>query len=1047
MSKFQRIITFLLLFSGSWIPSYGQLTTIGKEFRFGFMENNRIENFNSPQNSALDYGIVLITASEEAAGIIQYGNEQVNFNLQAGQQFLHRIEDMDILHRFSGQVENKSVYVSSTGNVSVYAFNERSRSADGTVILPISSLGKEYYVVSHFEIMTAFTSYNYSPNVNDESIFLIVAVEDNTQIEITPSAFTLSGNQGGVPFTINLNAGQSYQVKSKADLTGTRIRVVGDNADDCKNIAAFGGNKWTSVGNCGGANDHLFQQLYPLTTWGKDYLHIGLAGRSSGELVKVLAAENNTEVFVDGQSVGIINSGDFLSLDFEPDAIKRIQSDKPSSVTVFAKSQECNQANDPNFGDGDPFMITYSPTEQLLTSVAFNAIQLPVVTAHFVNIIVKTAAVDKTVLDGQNIGNQFAPFPQNPDYSYARIRINEGVHRLRNEDGFIGYVYGFGDVESYGYAVGASLENLNFEVDSSYDFEIEGDRIACIGQEGQWEIFPENEIFTYFLWEFGDGSPLKEGKSVGHIFTEPGEYEVKVIASLSPNSCDQQEEVLFSLTVDEIRGDIRGADAVCPLVEEHTYSFFSEEEFKKVLWEVEGGEILELNENMGSVNVKWGAANPGAFLKAIPYSLAGCPQEPIQLGVDINPIIESKAPEGSTEICFDETMAWEYSVPNPSVSRNYEWFVENGTIQGDKDQKTVMVLWDNPGLTGSVWYSESNKLDEQCAGISPKLDVIVSEIFEISSVNKENVSCFGENNGRIEVIVQGGVVPYSYEWGHDPNLDASIAENLPAGDYSFKVKDAFGCEILSDIIEVTQPEVLAVESLNAFQPSCFGRGDGQALVFVKGGEPPYLIDYEDAEVFDEEIRLDNFHPGVYFFVVSDANGCNVEVNFEIEEPVPDEVNVLLQNAPCPGQEGGELFVEVGTEYPPYLFRWDYNNRNLQVLSDIPRGMYQVEVTDNRGCISIGTGEVKESAPIVRMPTGFKLQDGLFQGVSNCNVNFTLTIFNRWGQTIYSGSEGWDGQIATGTAPTGTYSYVYQYTFELDGQIITKEIRGLFTFLM
>ena len=297
---------------------------------------------------------------------------------------------------------------------------------------------------------------------------MVVGIEDNTQIEITPSVTTSSGNAANVPFVITLNSGQTYQIKARGDLTGTRIRVVGDDATDCKNIAAFGGNKWTSVGNCGGANDHLFQQLYPVKTWGMEYLHVSLEGRSSGELVKVLASEDNTRVEVDGQVVGNINAGRFLTLDFGPNLVRSIKTDKPSSVTVFSKSQECNQITDLFYQDGDPFMISYSPNEQLLTAVTFNAIRLPAVDVHYVNIIVKTNAAAQTFLDGQQIGNRFSPFPQSPEFSYARISISEGVHRLQNEEGFIAYVYGFGFIESYGYAVGASLENLNFEVSPIY---------------------------------------------------------------------------------------------------------------------------------------------------------------------------------------------------------------------------------------------------------------------------------------------------------------------------------------------------------------------------------------------------------------------------------------------------------------------------------------------------------------------------------------------------------------------------------------------------
>ncbi|MFD2201413.1 PKD domain-containing protein [Shivajiella indica] len=1045
MSKGYYFILFFLVFLfGS--KAFAQLTTVGKEFRFGFMENNRVVDYDNPGNSALDYGIVVITAAEPATGIIQYGNRSVNFDLNTGDQFFYRIEDMDILHRASGVVENKGVYINSSGDVSVYAFNERLRSADGTVVLPITSLGKEYYVVSHFEIMTAPTNFPYSPNVNDESLLLVVAVEDNTRIQITPSVFTLSGNPAAIPFEISLNSGQSYQIKAKADLTGTRVRVVGDNVDDCKNIAVFGGNKWTSVGNCGGANDHLFQHMYPVTTWGTDYLHVSLRGRTSGEMVKVLASENNTSVLVDGVNVGNLNAGRFLTLNFEQNEVKRITTDKPSLVTVFSKSQECNDPGSPLFEDGDPFMMSYSPNQQLLQSVTFNAIQLPEVRNHYVNIIVPSAASGLTRLDGQNIGNQFTPFPQYPDFSYARLNIPQGVHRLDNSEGFIAYVYGFGVVESYGYAVGAALSNLNFETEPTYEFEVQGEKVACLNQEGTWEIFPENELFTYFLWDFGDGSPLKEGKQVKHTYGEIGVYEIKVIASLSINSCDQQEEVKFNVNVQTVEGEIIGLTSVCPEVEEITYSFRSPEEFSKVEWKQEGGEIIDLNEEEGLVTIRWGKTNPDAFVLAIPFTMEGCPMAEVQLQVNINPVIISEIPTGETEICYNPEGIFEYRVQNQYANRKYFWMIEGGEIIGENDLPVINVRWAEGSTRGTIWFQESSLLDDLCEGESPRLEVIINPKLEIEEQLISNVLCFGESNGNITIKPKGGTPPYSFSWSHDVNLNSGLAENLSSGIYALKITDSFGCEIIINDLEIVQPEILETVSLSLTPTSCFGRSDGETSIIVRGGTAPYSIDYPFAIISGNEIKLPDLEGQEYDFEVRDANGCSIPISFVIDSPEPYMVDVNIEKPSCPGQNNGKLIVLPDNQFGPYIYLWDFDNSGNQILENVPRGVYNVTVTDRRGCQGFGIGEMKESTPLVRMPTGYRLDEGLFSAVSNCDLDFTLSVFNRWGQLIYSGDSGWDGKYGDTPVPLGTYSYLFQYVYNLNGEVFEKEIRGVFTII-
>jgi hypothetical protein len=209
------------------------------------------------------------------------------------------------------------------------------------------------------------------------------ATEPNTRVEITTTVDALSGRElKGIPYEVELQRGESYQVKARGDLTGSRVRILGSNADDCKKIAVFGGNIFTSIGGCGvTTGDHLYQQAYPISTWGTSFVHTALLGRSSGELVKVLASEDDTEVFVDGNpDPRILNSGEWLELNFLANQSAKIETpNKPSSITVFSKSQSCNADYVPNISglNGDPFMITNSPTEQFLTQLNFSTITRP----------------------------------------------------------------------------------------------------------------------------------------------------------------------------------------------------------------------------------------------------------------------------------------------------------------------------------------------------------------------------------------------------------------------------------------------------------------------------------------------------------------------------------------------------------------------------------------------------------------------------------------------------------------------------------------------
>ena len=64
---------------------------------------------------------------------------------------------------------------------------------------------------------------------------------------------------------------------------------------------------------------------------------------------------------------------------------------------------------------------------------------------------------------------------------------------------------------------------------------------------------------------------------------------------------------------------------------------------------------------------------------------------------------------------------------------------------------------------------------------------------EAAIANFTHSTC-GEENGMITVTVSGGAAPFTYQWGHDPNLNSPTLTNLAAGLYSLTVTDANLCQ-------------------------------------------------------------------------------------------------------------------------------------------------------------------------------------------------------------------------------------------------------------
>jgi hypothetical protein len=115
-------------------------------------------------------------------------------------------------------VSDKGVLVTALDSVSVSASNFQNFSLDATQVLPVASLGLHYRVEAGPGLFGFQDFYR--------SELLIVATANGTQVSITPSVATDGGHAAGVPYTVNLNSGETYQVMSASeltDLTGTLV--------------------------------------------------------------------------------------------------------------------------------------------------------------------------------------------------------------------------------------------------------------------------------------------------------------------------------------------------------------------------------------------------------------------------------------------------------------------------------------------------------------------------------------------------------------------------------------------------------------------------------------------------------------------------------------------------------------------------------------------------------------------------------------------------------------------------------------------------------
>lgn len=266
----------MALFMLTWVGTLTQaqdFSNKGKEFWIPFSYHVAMLNGNPGSNPPFNgLGMTLWISSDVATTytVEIYGGANIQTgSLTAGQVVAVNVPRSNWLNT-SGLITGKAVRVTSERPIVVYSYISASAVSGATVCLPTNVLGKEYISMNYTQISNESRSNSY---------FTIIAVEDNTLVEIVPSATTTNGWAAGSTNTVTLNKGEIFQVLGTVntiqsaggwfgeDLTGSRIRSIASGTSSCKRIAVFSGAGKMRIGNCAGGQIPLTTSISSYTLW------------------------------------------------------------------------------------------------------------------------------------------------------------------------------------------------------------------------------------------------------------------------------------------------------------------------------------------------------------------------------------------------------------------------------------------------------------------------------------------------------------------------------------------------------------------------------------------------------------------------------------------------------------------------------------------------------------------------------------------------------------------------------------------------------------
>ncbi|MEO5603910.1 MAG: SprB repeat-containing protein, partial [Cyclobacteriaceae bacterium] len=242
-----------------------------------------------------------------------------------------------------------------------------------------------------------------------------------------------------------------------------------------------------------------------------------------------------------------------------------------------------------------------------------------------------------------------------------------------------------------------------------------------------------------------------------------------------------------------------------------------------------------------------------------------------------------------------------------------------------------------------------------CKGTAEKTleepDPVKSDISILSDFSKQAISCTDASDGWLQASAFGGVGTFHFSWSNG-QIGRDI-KNIKAGTYTLTTIDLNGCTSVTDTTIKNPDPVNAVISTTSdyhgFGVSCKGSKDGFIAMKATGGTGVFEFSWNGG--WYSGSLIENLPSGEYNVVASDENGCSTKAFSLITEPPVLTLKVLnYKDVSCHNGKDGEIYMSANGGAGSYQFSVDeIHYQNSQSLTELPEGMYEIDVKDTNGC--------------------------------------------------------------------------------------------------
>ena len=316
-------------------------------------------------------------------------------------------------------------------------------------------------------------------------------------------------------------------------------------------------------------------------------------------------------------------------------------------------------------------------------------------------------------------------------------------------------------------------------------------------------------------------------------------------------------------------------------------------------------------------------------------------------------------------------------VSGGTLPYTYNW-ISNGNSIGTNPTVTNLCAG-----TYTLQISDANN----CA--TPNIPVALTEPSLVEdSIHIIDPYCANGAGGTLDLTVWGGVPPYSYSWSNSA-VTEDIA-GLANGNYSVTIFDAAGCGTVDSATFTSLPALsvtITATLHNGYHFKCNGGTDGEVVVDVTGGMPPYSYQWNDSL----QSTVDSIYglpAGNYTVTVTDAGGCVYldSISLNLIPPVFD-ASITSLNPTCSGAANGSVTAVPVGGTTPYTYYWNYDTTLLNIpLTNIDTGQYILIIFDGTFCLVLDTVILTEPAPVT---SSYTQVDVTCNGGTDGSIDYTV----------------------------------------------------------